>query len=87
MNATAPVPEPDPVLGQVIRRLREERELDQAELAQRSEVAEETIERLERGEIDLPWGDMRRIARVLGLSMEEIASEVVELEKTGPPRS
>jgi transcriptional regulator with XRE-family HTH domain len=83
LNATAPAPEPDPVLGQVIRRLREERELDQAELADRSEVTEDMIERLEQGEVDVPWGEMRRIASALGLSMEEIASKVVELEGTG----
>lgn len=87
MLSNAPPPEPDPILGQVIRRLREERELDRAELADRSEVAGDTIERLEEGEIDVPWLEMRRIAGVLGVSMEEIASEVVGLEKTGPPRA
>jgi transcriptional regulator with XRE-family HTH domain len=71
----------------VIRRLREERELDQAELADRSELATDTIERLEQGEVDVPWGEMRGIARALGLSMEEIASEVVELEEAGPSQS
>lgn len=87
MNENVPPPEPDPVLGQVIRRLREERELDRAELADRSELTEATIEHLEKGEVDLPWGEMRRIAGALGLSMEEIASEVVALEEAGPPQS
>lgn len=87
MLSNAPPPEPDPILGQVIRRLREERELGQAELADRSEVTEDTVERLERGEVDVPWGEMRRIAGALGVSMEEIASQVVELEKTGPRQS
>lgn len=85
MPSNAPPPEPDPTLGQIVRRLREERELGQAELARRSEVAEDTIDRLEKGEVDVPWGEMRRIASALGLSMEEIASEVVELEETRLP--
>lgn len=84
----APPPEPDPVLGQVIRRLREEHELDRAELAARSEVSEDTIEGLEAGEVDVPWGEMQRIAGALGLSMEEVANKVVALEEAGgdPPR-
>lgn len=79
----APPDEPDPVLGRVIRRLREEKELSQAELADRSKVTPNTLSRIERGMIDPRWGTLRKLARGLGISLERMGSEVVEEELSG----
>ena len=77
-----PSSEPDPVLGLVIGRLREEHGLDQATLAERSTVSVETLVQIEKGLTDPAWETVERIARALGISIREIASEVVQQEET-----
>jgi transcriptional regulator with XRE-family HTH domain len=74
----APPDEPDPALGRVIRRLRKEQKLSQAELARRSEVAVGTISRIERGLIDPQWATVEKLAGGLGVSMKRIGTEVAE---------
>lgn len=73
------MPPPHPALGQVIRRLRTEKNLSQAELVRRSEVAHGTLWRIEHGLIDPRWSTVEKIAQGLNVSIGEIGSEVVKL--------
>jgi transcriptional regulator with XRE-family HTH domain len=74
----APPDEPDPVLGRVIRRLREDRGLSQTDLADRSQVDLGTLSQVEDGAVDPPWATVKALARGLGVSVERIADSVVE---------
>jgi transcriptional regulator with XRE-family HTH domain len=74
----APPDEPDPALGRVIRGLRKEQKLSQAELAERSGVAAATVSRIESGQIDPQWATVEKLASGLGVSMKRIGTEVAE---------
>lgn len=74
----APPDEPDPVLGRVVRRLRESQVLSQADLAARSHVDLGTLSQIEDGAVDPPWATVKAIARGLGVSMQSIADAVAE---------
>jgi len=74
----APPDEPDPVLGRVIRRLREGQNLTVAELAKRSQVDLATLEQVEAGTVDPPWATVTSIARGLGLSAQSLADAVAK---------
>lgn len=79
------VPSPEPCepqrgLARAVRVLREREKLDQAELAERAGLSAATIAEIESGEGDPVWGDMRLVARGLGVSMEALAELAEELE-------
>lgn len=78
--AAAPPDRPDPALGRVIRRLREERGVDRAQLAQRSGLEEEGLARIEAGTLDPPWPAVEALAAGLGVSVQSIAAAVVAEE-------
>lgn len=74
----APPDEPDPVLGSVIRRLREGQGLSLADLANRAQEDPATLSGIEDGAIDPPWPTVEAIARGLGVSVQGIAEAVTE---------
>jgi len=68
----APRSEPQPALGQAIRRLRKERELSQEELGHRAEIHPTWISHIESGRANPAWGTVRRIARVFEVRLSEV---------------
>jgi transcriptional regulator with XRE-family HTH domain len=84
----APRKEPQPALGQAIRRLRTARDLSQEELGHLAEIHPTWISHIESGRTNPAWGTVRRIAGVLEVPLSEIVllaeslSEDGEREKT-----
>jgi transcriptional regulator with XRE-family HTH domain len=68
-------------LGKAVRSLREEAKLTQGALAERAGLAPARLARIESGEDDPVWGDMRRVAAGLGVSMERLAELAEEFER------
>lgn len=70
-------------LAKAVRELRIKAELTQAALAERADLPAHTIAYIESAKHDPPWGDMRRIARALDVSMEALSelAEEHELER------
>jgi transcriptional regulator with XRE-family HTH domain len=62
-------------LGEAIRSLRKNAGLTQDALARRSELHEVHINRIEKGYVDPTYGNVRRIAKGLGVSLERLAEE------------
>jgi len=73
-------PEPQSGLGKAVRSLREEAGVDQATLAERAELPLSLIAEIESGRSDPTWGDMRRVAEALGVSLERLSELAEELE-------
>lgn len=72
--------EPQSGLGRAVRSLREKADLDQATLAERAGVPLSLIADLESGRSDPAWGDMRKVAAALGVSLEALAELAEEFE-------
>lgn len=72
--------EPQSGLGRAVQVLREKAEIDQATLAERAELPPSLIAELESGRSDPAWGDMRKVAAALGVSLEAIAELAEEFE-------
>ena len=68
----APRSEPQPALGQAIRRLRKERGLSQEELGHLAEIHPTWISHIESGRTNPAWGTVRRIATVFEVRLSEI---------------
>ena len=68
----APRKEPQPALGQAIRRLRTERDLSQEELGHLAEIHPTWISHIESGRTNPSWGTVRRIAAVLEVKLSEV---------------
>lgn len=64
-------------LAKAVRELRRNAGLTQAALAERADLPEVTIARIESAKHDPRWGDIRRIAQALGVSLEAL-SELAE---------
>jgi len=80
----APPDEPDPGLGRVIRRLREQRGLSQAELADRARIEPAALAQIEAGTADPPWATVAALADGLGVSVESIAGAVTSEDADTP---
>jgi transcriptional regulator with XRE-family HTH domain len=76
-------PEGELGLAKAVRELRRKAELTQAALAERADLPPATIAQIESAMYDPPWGDMRRIARALDVSLEALSelAEEHELER------
>ncbi|HEU4461010.1 MAG TPA: helix-turn-helix transcriptional regulator [Solirubrobacterales bacterium] len=72
--------EPQSGLGKAVRSLREKAAIDQAALAKRAELPPSLIADLESGRSDPVWGDMRKVAAALGVSLEALAELAEEFE-------
>lgn len=79
-----PPQEPQSGLGQAVRALREEARIDQATLAERSDLPLSLITEIESGQADPAWGDVRLVAQALGVSLERL-SELAEEFEGNPP--
>lgn len=72
--------EPQSGLGRAVVALREEAGIDQAALAERAKLPQSLIAEIERGDSDPAWGDMRKVAAALGVSLEALAELAEEFE-------
>jgi transcriptional regulator with XRE-family HTH domain len=68
----APRKEPQPALGQAIRRLRIERDLSQEKLGHLAEIHPTWVSHIESGRTNPAWGTVRRIAGVFEVRLSEI---------------
>jgi len=64
-------------LAKAVRELREKAGLSQAALSERADLPEAAIALIESASQDPAWGDIRRIAQALGVSLEAL-SELAE---------
>lgn len=64
-------------VGDAIRRLRLSRGWSQADLARRSDVSQPTVQRIEAGAPHPSVVNVVRIARALGVSVEDLMDELV----------
>jgi transcriptional regulator with XRE-family HTH domain len=73
-------PEPQSGLGKAVRSLREEAGIDQATLAERTGLSLALIAEIESGRSDPTWGDMRKVAKALGVTLEALSELAEEFE-------
>lgn len=64
--------------------LREEAGLSQKELAKRAGISPSGLCRIESGDYDPSWGNMRKVATGLGVSMETLAEIAGDYEEPEP---
>lgn len=74
---------PQEALGEAIWRTRDERGLDQDDVAEQANLAIAQLSRLEHGNMNPSWGTIRRIAAVLGLPMSELVARAERIEEDG----
>ncbi len=72
--------EPDLVLAALLKRLREERNITQEQLAYDAGLTVSALSRIERGLNGPRWTSVTRLATALGITLAEL---VADLEKTG----
>jgi Predicted transcriptional regulator with C-terminal CBS domains len=68
--------QPDPALASVLKRLREERDVTQEELAYAAGLTASALSRIERGLNSPGWMTLRRIADALDVTLIELAEEL-----------
>jgi transcriptional regulator with XRE-family HTH domain len=70
-------------LAKAVQELRSQAELSQAALAERADLTPPRIAEIESGDHDPVWGDIRRIAEALDVSLEQLTelAERYELER------
>ena len=67
---------PDPELGKVVRRLREQRGESQEGLAYRAGITSGALARVELAQSGPAWATVKDIAEALGVSMAELAAQI-----------
>lgn len=67
-------------LGRAVQVARQKAGIDQETLAERAELPTSLIAELESGRSDPTWGDMRKVAAALGVSLEELSELAEEFE-------
>lgn len=65
--------------GEKIAAAREAKGLSPYEVSQRTGLTAEAIRRLERGETAPTWKTVQKIARVLGVSLDSLRDDVLEM--------
>ena len=73
--------QPDPALAALLKRLREERDITQEQLAFDAGITASALSRIERGLNNPGWTTISRITKALDVSLVELASDI---EKTEP---
>lgn len=68
--------QPDQSLAVVLKRLREERDITQEQLAFSAGITASALSRIERGVNTPGWTTVERIAKALGVSLVELAADV-----------
>jgi transcriptional regulator with XRE-family HTH domain len=83
MNGSPPPAEPQKGLAKAVRLLRREAQISQETLAEKAGIHASHLARIESGFEDPTWGDIRKLAQVLGTSMEALAelAEQQELDR------
>lgn len=71
-----PASAPDPALGVVIRRLREDRKMRQEDLAYKAKIRTGTLSKIELGQANPTWGTVRQLARALRVSLTDLGKAV-----------
>lgn len=72
--------DPQPELARAIRELRDVRKLSQEELAHRANLHPTRVSHIESGRVSPTWGNVRRIADALGVTLAELAARA-EMER------
>jgi XRE family transcriptional regulator, aerobic/anaerobic benzoate catabolism transcriptional regulator len=75
----------NPVLGETVRRLREERGLSREVLAVNAGLSTGALSRLELGRSDPAWSTICAAADALGLTIVELAAAVLEAQDSTAP--
>lgn len=75
--------EPQSGLGRAVRALREQAGIDPATLAKRAGLPVSLVAEIESGRSDPTWGDMRKVAEALGVSLEKLSELAEEYEAEG----
>jgi transcriptional regulator with XRE-family HTH domain len=73
--------DPQPELARAIRELRAERGLSQEELGHLADLHYTRISHIESGRVSPSWGNVRRIAEALGISVAELATRAESYER------
>jgi transcriptional regulator with XRE-family HTH domain len=68
--------EPQPALGRVARRRRDELDLTQDEIATRADIAKMHLSKIENGSGNPSFGTLRRLASALELSAADLVKRV-----------
>jgi transcriptional regulator with XRE-family HTH domain len=71
----------DPLLAALLKRLREERDVTQEQLAFDAGVTVSTLSRIERGLNSPGWATVTRIADALSVSMAELAGQLEQAHR------
>jgi len=66
--------DPQPELARVIRELRAKRGLSQEELAHGANLHPTRLSSIESGRVSPSWGNVRRIAKALDMTLAELAT-------------
>lgn len=75
--------EPQSGLGCAVQSMRREAGVDQATLAERAGLPVSLIVELESGRSDPTWGDMRKVAEALGVTLEALSELAEKFEAEG----
>jgi transcriptional regulator with XRE-family HTH domain len=70
------VEQADPALAALLKRLREERDITQEQLAFDAGITTSALSRIERGLNSPGWLTVKRIAEALGLSLGELIADL-----------
>jgi transcriptional regulator with XRE-family HTH domain len=73
--------DPQVGLGMAIRTLRHQAQLSQEALGEKAEIHPTWISHIESGRINPTWGNVRRIARGLGVKLARLAELAEKLER------
>jgi transcriptional regulator with XRE-family HTH domain len=80
-----PTREPQRGLAKAVRTLRDRAGLSPGEVAERAGISVSVLSWIESGADDPTWGDIRLVARKLGVSMEVLAEAAEENEQGVDP--
>ena len=72
--------EPQSGLGRAVQAIRKKAGIDQAVLAERADLPESLIAEIESGKADPAWGDVRRVAVALNVTLERLSELAEEFE-------
>lgn len=75
------------LIGVKVKRLRERKEINSKDLAERAGVAAQTISRIEQGHTDVSFATLRKILAAMGYSLRDLASQELELEMENTQKS
>lgn len=78
-----PPSEGPPGLARAVHELRKKAKLTQAALAEQADLPPSLVAEIESGRRDPVWGDVRRIAEALGVSLETLSklAESYEIDR------